>query len=383
MSLILKQAQGNVATGAGAKFAKQIHLASGDVNFVDKKPSGAARMKLTCPEKDMRLRRPGYTNNVSVLIDLKGQEFQFKAPLKTQPVAIDIDMAYAALDRMRDGARAGGAFLPERPPPDMVGFMLKQQAKDEALNRLEKKEIEMLYEGFSPQQVALMSSEERARVIRKSQMGSRLDAALRVASGEVQHEVGTAGLSAGVGHVSITQGIQTMPALSVPMMNRKPRAGAGQADSMGRTAASGAPSAGFTANRAPATGARMTPNRTTEGQAVLPAMFPSAQPATLRTSPVPSRSEGSMTPFSLDSLSPYYGTPSRTPSAARSPESPYAMPRQDALQRGMVRGVLEGALGEVRGIPNRTPPRRGQVGVVEMMAAPGTPRGAFRRINFN
>lgn len=318
MSLIPKQVQGNVATGAGAKFAKQIQLASGDVNFVDKKPSGATRYKMTHPEKDDRLRRPGYTNNVSVLIDLRGQEFQFKPPLDTQPVAVDLDIAYSVLDRMRSNALKGGQFLPERPPPDMVGFMLKQQAKDEALARLEKKELEMLYEGFSPEQVAMTSSEDRARLIRKSQMGSRLDAVLRQAM-DGQHEMGEAGLSAGVGHVALTQGIQTVPALSVPFMHNRAGRDAGDADSMGRTHATGAPSQGHVNNRAPATIASIRSGLSTDGQ---------------RT--------GSATP--------YYGTPQRTPSGFSTPRIAASL-RMDELQRGMIRGVLEGTLGEVRGLP--------------------------------
>lgn len=266
MGLIQNQAQGNVATGEGMKFAKQIQLASGDVNFVAKKPSGAPRYNPTRPEKDELLHRPGYTNNVSVLIDLRGQEFQFKAPLGNQPVSVDLDIAYSVLDRVKSNALKGGQFLPERPPPDMLGFMLKQQQRDEALIRLERKELEMLYEGFSPEQVAAMSSEERARLIRKSQMGSRLDAVLREAMGEVQHETGEAGLSAGVGHVRLDQGIQTVPALSVPMIDHRAGPDAGEADAMGRTRATGAPSQGHVNNRAPATTAAVRPGLTTEGQ---------------------------------------------------------------------------------------------------------------------
>lgn len=266
MTLIPKESQGNVAGGKGAKFAKQIALASGDVTFVDKKPSGALRYAPTRPEKDERLKRPGYTNNVSVLIDMRGQEFQFKAPLGNQPVSIDLDIAYSVLDRVKSNALKGGQFQPERPPPDMLGFMLKQQQKDEALHRLERKELEMLYEGFSPEQVAAMSSEERGRLIRKSQMGSRLDAVLRQAMGEVQHETGEAGLSAGVGHVRLDQGIQTVPALSVPMITHDAGPDAGETDVMGRTRATGAPSQGHVNNRAPATTASVRPGMTTEGQ---------------------------------------------------------------------------------------------------------------------
>lgn len=264
----LKAVQGDVATGKGAKYAKQI--VGPDVEFVRKLDSLAPVYKLSHPEKDDRLRRPGYTNNVSVLIDLKGQEFQFKAPLAQQPAAIDIDIAHSVLDRMRDNAKAGGQFMkePVNPHVDEIAFLIKQQARERALKELHDKEVLMLREGYSPEEVAGLTGSTRERLLRKYEMASPMEALVERMEAERERgfeDVDVAGVSGSVGVSSIVAGPRTMPALSVPYMFYKAGSDAGEADSMGRTAATGAPSQGFVSNRAPATSASMTGSLTTEG----------------------------------------------------------------------------------------------------------------------
>jgi hypothetical protein len=268
----LKEAQGNVATGKGAKYAKQIVMP--EVNFVDKKDSLAPFYKLTHPEKDHKLKRPGYTNNVSVLIDLKGQEFQFKAPLAAQPNPIDLDIAHSVLDRMREGAMAGGQFVPERGSTvkDEIAFLMREQAKERALKELHDKEVLMLREGFSPEEIAGLTGATRERILRKYEMASPIEAlvseqVIRGVPG-LYEDMGTASVSSGVGVSTITDGPRTTPALSVPFMFHRAGPQAGRADAMGRTRATGAPSAGFMTNRAPATGSRISSQYTSEGQSL-------------------------------------------------------------------------------------------------------------------
>lgn len=343
----LPAVQGDVATGKGSVYARQIKQVKAPVEFVDKTPSGAVRYKLTKPEDDKRLHRPGYTNNVSVLIDLHGQEFQFKAPLPAQPDPVDLDIAHSVLDRMRDGARAGGQFEPERPEPDMVGFMIKQQAKERALQELEKKEYELLYKGYSPEQIAALSSEERERIERMAQLASPVANNLRrLLRGD---DVDVAGPSTGVGVVPLTQGPQTVPALSVPNAGYRAGPGAGIADSMGRTRPTGAPSQGFVSNRAPATGSAMSAQYLQTGQTT------------------PFGASLASTPYSQR-----YGSGAQTPATPASERSRivrqheadvgYAR-RLDPLQRQMYYGGVFGQFREVRGLPTR--PTAGQVRALE------------------
>lgn len=247
--LPLKQVQGNVAAGSG--LPKQIFYPK--VGFVDKKyDSGIPTYKLTKPVEDDRLRRPGYTNNVNVLIDLKGQVFEFPAPLEFQPHPTDIDIAHSVLDSMRDGAHAGGQFMPERGPIDEMTFLIRQQAKDEALKRLAAKEKELLKEGFSVAEIEAATYHDRARIMRRAELPDEMR--LRVeADIYPADEVGEAGLSMRVGVPSIGQGIRApgLPALSVPGMFG-PSVG-GRTDSMGRTRPNGVRSQGFVALKAPTT----------------------------------------------------------------------------------------------------------------------------------
>lgn len=267
----LLASQGDVTTGKGAKYAKQI--VAPQVNFVDKKDSLAPFYKLTHPEKDERLKRKGYTNNVSVLIDLKGQEFQFKAPLTMQPKATDIDIAHSVLDRMREGAKAGGMFVPDRisTVKDEIAFLMREQAKERALKELRDKEVLMLREGFSPEEIAGQTGATRERILRKYEMASPIEALVERevdGRGRFDEDIGVASVSTGVGVSTITDGPRTMPALSVPFMFNYAGPNAGRADAMGRTRATGAPSAGFVANRAPATGSRISSQYTSEGQSL-------------------------------------------------------------------------------------------------------------------
>jgi len=247
--LPLKQVQGNVAAGSG--LPKQILHAK--VGFVDKKfDSGLPRYDLTKPVEDTRLRRPGYTNNVNVLIDLKGQVFEFPAPLEFQPHPTDVDIAHSVLDSMREGAHAGGQFLPERGVMDEITFLIRQNAKNEALQKLAIKEKELLKEGFSVAEIEAATYHDRARIMRRAdlpdEMRLRVEADLYPAD-----EVGEAGVSLRVGVPSIGQGVRApgIPVLSVPGMLR-PGVGGGT-DAMGRTRPNGIRSQGFVALKAPTT----------------------------------------------------------------------------------------------------------------------------------
>lgn len=265
----LPAAQGTIATGKGAKYARQI--VGPEVEFVKKHDSLVPFYKMTRPEKDKKLHRPGYTNNVSVLIDLHGQEFQFKAPLVIQPRATDIDIAHTVLDTIRDGARAGGEFVKEmkKGPSDEIAFLIRRQAQERALSELNKKELAMLREGLSPEEVANLTAGEFERILRKYEMATPMEQLVeqvRMFRGAQPPDDGGAGAGVGVGVSALRDGPRTMPALSVPFMFHRGGADAGVQDSMGRTRATGAPSQGFVANRAPATGATLTRQFTTEGQ---------------------------------------------------------------------------------------------------------------------
>lgn len=296
--LPLKQVQGNVAAGSG--LPKQILHAK--VGFVDKKfDSGLPRYELTKPVEDTRLRRPGYTNNVNVLIDLKGQVFEFPAPLEFQPHPTDVDIAHSVLDRMREGAHAGGQFLPERGPMDEITFLIRQNAKDEALQKLAAKEKALLKEGFSVAEIEAATYHDRARIIRRAdlpdEMRVRVEADLYPAD-----DVGQAGLSMRVGVPAIGQGVRApgIPVLSIPGMLR-PSVGGGT-DSMGRTRPNGVRSQGFVALKAPTTDS---------SDSYLSSGFSSmGAPASMRSSGVasdaPSR-VGSMAGFSA--YSSFGGTP--------------------------------------------------------------------------
>lgn len=265
-AIVLPEAQGNIATGKGAKYAKQIDTPQ--VNFVDKLNSLAPVYKLSKPEDPHKLVRKPYLNNLSVLIDLKGQEFQFKAPLVTQPKAIDIDIAHSVLDKMREMAHAKVEFAPERPSKrtDEIAFLVKEQSKEKALADLRRKELLMLREGYGAEEIDELSAAERERIIRKSKMPTKGEELMelfkedRDYGGMESH----ASLSVGVG--SVTDTIRTAPALSVPFMNYRGGADSGVRDFMGRVPATGMPSAGFRTNTAPVTGSSMTHTLTTEGQ---------------------------------------------------------------------------------------------------------------------
>lgn len=330
------EAQGNVATGKGEKFAKQIHLENSDVNFVRKKDSLAPFSGKTHPEVDKLLKRPGYTNNVSVLIDLVGQEFQFKAPLVTQPRATDIDVAHSVLDRMSGDAKAGGQFVPQTARVDEIGFLIREQAKERALAELEQKEVLMLREGLSPDEIATLTGQTRERLLRKYEMASPMETLVEniktMRRREIMGVVGTAGVSTGIGVNSITDGPRTYPALSVPNEFVRLGAGGGQADVMGRTPATGSPSAGFRSNRTPTTTSGMGAGLTDLGQRSLPSV----------------------------SSGPYYGPSSNAPPTSESErermignferEQRYVR-RLDPLQRGMRLGGLFGDFRNVGGLP--------------------------------
>lgn len=262
----LKGAQGDIATGIGRLFAQQIFSPDTEVSY--HKESGAVVYKKTHPKDDKLLVRPTYENNVSVLVDLYGQEFQFKAPLVVQPRAIDIDVAHSILDKMAGDAKKGAVFEKEKAPIDEIAFLIRQQARDDALKRLHDKETLMLQEGFSPEEIASLTGATRDRILRKYEMMTPME---RLARGpeifDRDEDVGVSGISATAGVVPITQGVRTVPPLSVPNMDRPSHAGAGSRDGAGRVAASGAPSQGFVANRLPVTTASLTFNGITlQGQ---------------------------------------------------------------------------------------------------------------------
>ena len=246
-----KQVQGNVSMGSG--MPKQIVRPK--VGFVDKMfDSGAPVYKLTKPSPDQRLHRPGYTNNVSVLIDLAGQEFLFPAPLEFQPHSTDLDIAHSVLEGMRNGAKAGGNFAPERPAVDELGFMLKQNAKQRALEDVAAKMRKLLKEGYSVEEIEAIVGPDRDRAARRAELPSEMAMLLERDIHPGGGEVGEGGPSEGVGVVALGQGIRTVPALSVPFMLARPNAGAGSTDSMGRVVNTGARSQGFVALKAPTTG---------------------------------------------------------------------------------------------------------------------------------
>jgi len=247
--LPLKQVQGNVAVGSG--MPKQIIYPR--VGFVDKKfDSGRPRYELTTPVPDDRLRRPGYTNNVNVLIDLEGQKFEFPAPLDFQPHSTDIDIAHSVLDRMRDRAHAGGVFQPERPPMDEITFLIRQQQKEHALETLAAKEKELLKEGFSPEEIDAATYHDRARIMRRAilPVEARLMAEYDLYPAD---EVGEAGIALRVGVPAIGEGVRApgIPALSVRGMFA-PSVGGGT-DFMGRNRPNGVRSQGFVSLKAPTT----------------------------------------------------------------------------------------------------------------------------------
>ena len=247
--LTLKQVQGNVAVGSG--MPKQIIYPR--VGFVDKKfDSGRPRYDLTKPVPDDRLRRPGYTNNLSVLIDLEGQKFEFPAPLDFQPHSTDIDIAHDVLNRMRNEAHAGGVFKSERPPMDEITFLIRQQQKEEALEKLAIKEKLLLKEGFSPAEIDAATHHDRARIMRRAELPveARLMAEHDIYPAD---EVGEAGIALRVGVPAIGQGVRApnLPALSVRGMFM-PSVG-GRTDSMGRTRPNGVRSQGFVSLKAPTT----------------------------------------------------------------------------------------------------------------------------------
>lgn len=246
--LTLKQVQGNVAAGSG--LPKQIIYPK--VGFVDKKfDSGIPRYDLTKPVSDNRLRRSGYTNNVNVLIDLKGQVFEFPAPLEFQPRPTDVDIAHSVLDRMSATAHEGKGFKPERGPQDEITFLIRQQVKETALANLAEKEKQLLKEGFSPDEILNYTYHDRERIMRRAELPDEMR--LRVEA-EIfpRDDVGEAGLSLRIGVPSIGQGVRApgIPALSVPRTGTHT---SGFTDSMGRTRPNGVRSQGFVALKAPRT----------------------------------------------------------------------------------------------------------------------------------
>jgi hypothetical protein len=264
-ALQLEEVQGDVATGKGRVFAKQI--VQPEVNFVDKKQSLAPMYQLPKPEKDEKLVRKGYTNNVSVLIDLKGQEFQFKAPLVTQPKATDLDIAHSVLDKMREMAHTKVEFAPEKPSKrtDEIAFLIKEQAKEKALANLRKKELLMLREGYGVEEIDELTASERERIIRKSKLPTKGEELMELFKEDRDYGGMESHASLSVGVNSVTDGPRTAPALSVPFMHYDAGSDAGIRDFMGRVPATGMPSAGFRTNTAPVTGSAMTRDLTTEG----------------------------------------------------------------------------------------------------------------------
>lgn len=168
------EAQGNVATGT--KLAKQIK--SPDVGLALYTKAGARRYHQTHPVKDKLLHRPGYTNNVSVEIDMKGSVFQF-LPEKMMPTrAIDLDETHALLDTIRADAKKRGNFLPEPRPAQQVDFLMKQAGRERALADVAKKEQLMLREGYSPDEIKTLSEETKARIARKYEALTAVDQAI-------------------------------------------------------------------------------------------------------------------------------------------------------------------------------------------------------------
>jgi hypothetical protein len=379
-----KEVQGNVAVGTD--LAKQILGVDTEVGLRMK--SGAVVYHKTKPHEDRMLHRPTYENNLSVLVDAPGnlQIFQFEPNLVTQPRSIDLDIAHSLLDGIARDAKKEAHFEKEKAPIDEIAWIIKQQERDTALKRLREKETLMLEEGFSPEEIASLTSETRERILRKYEVKSRVARMLDEQGIRDEDEfgefsdVGSVGASATVGVNSVVDGPRTVPPLSVPGMDTYLGAGAGMRDAAGRVAPSAAPSQGFVASRLPVTTGSMAPGLDLSGQrSGMSNLYRDVLRGSSGYTVAPPGEARSM--VSIPDYGSIASTPRTTASEGRERlremyEERAYVAGLDPLQRGMRTGMIWGDFASVRGLPE---PHAGRVaGIVEAVQSARAARRTMR-----
>jgi hypothetical protein len=250
---------------------------------------------------------------------------------------------------MSENAKAGGQFVPQPARVDEIGFLIREQAKERALAELEQKEVLMLREGLSPEEIAVLTTQTRQRLLRKYEMASPMESLVE----NIQHmrrgdplEVASAGVSTGIGVNSITDGPRTYPALSVPNEFVRLGAGGGQADMLGRTPPTGAPSAGFRSNRTPTTTSGMGQGLTDSGHRSM-SSFSSRRNTNLGTSVTNSEGSG----FYSGTAAPPTTESERERIIGNFERRQRYVRGLDPLQRGMRIGSIFGEFRNVAGLP--------------------------------
>jgi hypothetical protein len=257
------EAQGNVASGT--KLAEQIKSPEvGEARFMK---SGARVYHPTHPQVDKLLERPTYRNNVSVAVDMKGSFYQFLPELAKRPVPYNLTEAHLLLDKIAEGAKSKGNFLPPQTPASQIAVLMKQQARDRALRDQAQKEALMLNEGLSPEEIAALSAETIARINRKHArltpvetvvalergLGRNVTAAERVVYNAPSDGAGQA--IAIERYAPIPRPTEAQIGMQDPRLAQRPHtAREGEENARGQRGNTGVPSAGFvTATRVSAT----------------------------------------------------------------------------------------------------------------------------------
>lgn len=152
----------SVGVATGTHYADQIR--SPVVSHRVKTATFVVERGLPAPLPDTRFKR---TEKQGVLIDMKTPIFMFGAPVVEEPYSWDVENAHHLMATAADDARKGGVWTPSRREADHIGMLIRQQAEERALADVRSKEVIMLNEGLSPNEVADLTRDEKERLARK------------------------------------------------------------------------------------------------------------------------------------------------------------------------------------------------------------------------
>jgi len=251
-----QEAQGNVASGTKG-LADQIKTPQvGEARFMK---SGARVYHATHPQVDKLLERPTYRNNLSVAVDMRGSFYQFLPELAKRPVPYNLTEAHLLLDKIAEGAKSKGNFLPPQTPASQIAFLMKLQARERALKDQAQKEALMLNEGLSPEEILGLSAEAIARINRKHARLTPVETVVALERGlgrnvpVAEHVVYNAP-AGGAGHAIAIERYAPVPRPTeaqigmqdARLAQRPHNPGAGEVNAQAQRTPTGVPSAGFT-----------------------------------------------------------------------------------------------------------------------------------------
>lgn len=152
----------SVGVALGTHYADQVR--SPVVSHRVKTATFVVERGLPAPLPDKRFLR---TAKQGVLIDMKTPIYMFGAPIEEEPYSWNVENAHHLMAVAAEDARKGGVWTPSRREADFVATLIRQQAEERAMADVRSKEVLMLNEGLSPDEVANLTRDEKDRLIRK------------------------------------------------------------------------------------------------------------------------------------------------------------------------------------------------------------------------